>query len=125
MAGKAKKSAAKRSACNLEFLINHVLLPPRLPQTAEHDAEEQEYGLLQLVLKESKAYLATCNPENAPRWSAVCDMLSAWSRVHEHGHFVSPHFKTAFENLRDNGSDFCKSHMVPKLMKQKTPSAFT
>ncbi|KAL8720734.1 MAG: hypothetical protein Q9225_002434 [Loekoesia sp. 1 TL-2023] len=64
----------------LEFIINHVVLPPDLPQEAENSqlVASAEQFLLKLVLTTVRQFQRRCAVENRPPWLVVEKMLSCW-----------------------------------------------
>jgi hypothetical protein len=63
----------------MEYLVNHVFLPPKLPQEQEEeDTEEREDCLLQLLVAASKDYLSHMAVGPAKeKIGTVCNMLSS------------------------------------------------
>ena len=62
----------------LEYIINHVVLPPRLPQQAEPDefVAKAEEALLSEVLSVLRPFLQQSTAQFKAPWSIVQKMLS-------------------------------------------------
>ncbi|KAL8900129.1 MAG: hypothetical protein Q9207_005838 [Kuettlingeria erythrocarpa] len=70
----------------LEYIINHVVLPPRLPQQAE-SAEltaTAERFLLDLVLSIAGQFEKRCAPAYQTPWTVVQQMLKNWIATKPH-----------------------------------------
>ncbi|KAL9602747.1 MAG: hypothetical protein Q9219_001590 [cf. Caloplaca sp. 3 TL-2023] len=71
----------------LEFLINHVVLPPKLPQEAESEqltAKAEEF-LLKLVSSEVKSFRQQAEPAFHHSWLIIEKMLRSWGSIKPHG----------------------------------------
>ncbi|KAL8995006.1 MAG: hypothetical protein Q9169_005182 [Polycauliona sp. 2 TL-2023] len=65
------------SKAELEVIINHVVLPPRLPEQPEADTlvEQAERVLVNELLSTAGQFLQYCSPEFTAAWSTVQRML--------------------------------------------------
>ncbi|KAL8639122.1 MAG: hypothetical protein Q9228_003804 [Teloschistes exilis] len=68
---------------SLEYLINHLCLPPKLPQLAESDSTTAaaEKCLLDLVVSSLQAYQQQCPPESRQSWIGIQQMLLLWANT--------------------------------------------
>ena len=66
------------SRAELQYMINHAVLPPRLPEQPEAEAfvEAAEKALLDELLTVLRRFLPNCPSEFKPPWTLVQRMLS-------------------------------------------------
>ena len=88
---------------DLEFIVDHVVLPPRLPQGEDKDAPEKEHGLLRLVLKEMTDFAAVCPPADRGSWRSILKMLSFWAEVNRGNTFCKKTLQEAFRSFEPDG----------------------
>lgn len=62
----------------LSFIINHVVLPPRLPQEEDPNLEYSENALLQLVHEQIILFVQQSSSHNADLWRPVLRMFASW-----------------------------------------------
>ncbi|KAL8657317.1 MAG: hypothetical protein Q9226_002033 [Calogaya cf. arnoldii] len=64
----------------LEYIINHVVLPPKLPHEPEDATfvEAAEKALVNELHSTLQRFLQQCGPEFKPAWSVVQRMLMCW-----------------------------------------------
>ncbi|KAL8934729.1 MAG: hypothetical protein Q9211_005078 [Gyalolechia sp. 1 TL-2023] len=86
----------------LAFILNHVILPPRLLQKAENDEliADAEQILLKLVHAEVKSFQQHCAQGSKDAWFAIEKMLSAWIGTNPHQALSTDLFKQAFTAMR-------------------------
>ncbi|KAI3609463.1 hypothetical protein WG66_001304, partial [Moniliophthora roreri] len=58
----------------LSYIINHVFLPPKLPQSCDESAENYA-GLCRVILRCAQEYREKVPEEERPRWDPVVKML--------------------------------------------------
>lgn len=88
----------------LDFIINHVFLPPQLPQCADDASGEGRSALLDLLHRTAGQYTRNLAPNTlaASRWPAVLKML----RQFEHTNSRSADgFAEAVGNMADGGGN--------------------
>ncbi|KAF8244797.1 hypothetical protein K440DRAFT_665544 [Wilcoxina mikolae CBS 423.85] len=65
---------------NLTYIINHVFLPPKLPQQSDNDAEDGNISLLKTVLQAAEAYrnrmVFSTSATDDRQWKSVIQMLT-------------------------------------------------
>ena len=68
------------SAESLRFIVNHVIMPPHLPQEAENSiiSRQAEQDLLRLVIGRVKAYDSKFFSGFSDRWLTIDKMLAQW-----------------------------------------------
>lgn len=78
---------------DIEYIINHVILLPRLPQKAKDSGivASAEQALLSLVLSTAYRFCQQYPSEFKSIWQVVTGTLSRWISLRPHG----PLFKTA------------------------------
>ncbi|KAL8827109.1 MAG: hypothetical protein Q9170_007144 [Blastenia crenularia] len=64
----------------LEYIINHVVLPPKLPQEAESPqlVTSAERQLLNIVFRTATEFQLQCAKEMRPSWLRIEKMLAQW-----------------------------------------------
>lgn len=90
---------------DLEYIINHVVLPPRLPQEAEStvDTASAEQSLLDLVLSTVRHFLPRCAPGLRAPWLVVEEMLLRWIATKPHGDMLEQLLEQAIARLKPGG----------------------
>lgn len=65
----------------LEYVVHHLFLPPKLPQSAEPDSTTAvaEIWLLDFVLSSLQTYQRRCTSESRQSWVATQAMLVLWN----------------------------------------------
>lgn len=68
---------------SLQYIINHVVLPPRLPQSQElpHITEDAENHLVHLTLDCVEDISSHCAPQHKQSWISVQKMLSRMTEL--------------------------------------------
>ena len=90
----------------LEFIINHVFLPPRLPGEEEEDLWGKEFGLLGLVQTFAQQFALQLAPESSSRWQPVLTMLQTWIDVIRLGDINKDLLDTKLKKLKVNGMSY-------------------
>ena len=65
----------------LHYAINHIFLPPRLPNASDH-SPHLEAGIIALVREFADKFVQSGNVQSTD-WVAVKKMLGSMSRVHD------------------------------------------
>ena len=85
----------------LDYAINHIFLPPRLPNASDH-SPNLEAGLIALVLEFADKFVQAEDAQSTD-WVTVTKMLASMSRVHD-GKAMSKHTVAAeIEAMRCGG----------------------
>jgi len=68
----------------LDYAINHVFVPPRLPNRAD-GTPKLEAALLRLVRDLARAFTGRLEPGSTPHagWEVISKMLTAFAELHE------------------------------------------
>ncbi|KAI9850515.1 MAG: hypothetical protein M1838_005579 [Thelocarpon superellum] len=83
----------------LEYIINHVLLPPRLPH--EDDAEDwkKQDALLRLVHERAQAFVHQCSPSQQTAWQPALRMLARSISINQQGVISEPALSGALRDM--------------------------
>ncbi len=73
-------SMATLSNESVHYIINHIVLPPKLPHEAENPAisRKAEQDLLHLVLGQVKAYAVKSSTDMEEHWRVIDRTLTQW-----------------------------------------------
>jgi len=88
-----------------DFIVNHVFLPPQLPQHAEDYTDESTSALLRLLHRCSDAYirqLATSSFQDSP-WPAAVKMLQLFIKLETSNAFSAQAFASAVTGMDHGG----------------------
>jgi len=96
------KSAARMS---LEFLINHVFLPPKTPQQDDTSTEE-EHNLISSLLETTKKFSQECSAAESRQLESVARMLQQLVKVRPglHNSTKQDIMKKIIQDLKDGGT---------------------
>lgn len=87
----------------LTYIVNHVALPPQLPQGREKDTAEGERALLALLLDHVEAFYGRCPPADKDSWTKVRRALLYSVPAHNNGALSSDKIKIALNSLGPQG----------------------
>lgn len=96
----ADPAPKKWSIGDLEYLLNHVFLPPKLPQEDDADAE-RDAVLCRLVYNCSSNFCTYLSQHQQENWSTVINMLEALDKIT--GAFDKGVVAKEISNLNDGG----------------------
>ncbi len=65
----------------LNYAINHIFLPPRLPNASDH-SPHLEAGIIALVREFADSFVQS-QDDSSTDWVTVTKMLASMSRVHD------------------------------------------
>ncbi|KAL9011241.1 MAG: hypothetical protein Q9173_003899 [Seirophora scorigena] len=96
------------SSCPLQellYIVNHVVLPPRLPQQEEMPdvIANAERILLALVLSNAQRFGERCTPECKASWTTVQSMLARWIATKPHSQFSEPLLEVVISEMKPGG----------------------
>lgn len=97
-----------------DFVINHVFLPPKLPQRAEEFTGEKNFVLLQLLQHASDLY-ARYLPRSDSAWPAVVKMLEHFGMLENINSLPAHEFTKAVREMKDGGLVNLLSSLVMRL----------
>lgn len=70
---------------NLAAIINHIVLPPKLPQSEDVNLTDIEDALLRLARRVALTLPTTLSTKDRFTWQPVVGMLSDWSEIKQGG----------------------------------------
>ena len=87
----------------LEYAINHIFVPPRLPNRADSNPQ-LESALLALVTGRAASFKDRLQPggDAHSAWEVICTMLAASAKLHE-GELTEDSVKTAITSMAPGG----------------------
>jgi len=90
---------------HFHFIINHVFLPPKLPQQGEDAMREGNTTLLKLLLHCSEDYARQCNTTDLPasRWPIVIKMMRCFVGFEDQHAACGDPFELAVKDMDDGG----------------------
>ena len=86
----------------LEFVVNHILLPPRLPSSRESDSVTREGHKLLIKLLEEQAAQWSRGP-GQDAWTIISRMLSRVKTPITDSKLSSDLVRSAFRRMKDHG----------------------
>jgi hypothetical protein len=98
------------TVAQLTYIINHVFLPPNLPD--EYDAEdpENDTALLYCVCEAAQTFCSTLQSSNTdeaqsviPTWTIILAMLGNVASLHAQPHLVKGEVAMALQQMQVNG----------------------
>ncbi|KAI9840424.1 MAG: hypothetical protein M1837_001637 [Sclerophora amabilis] len=92
------------SSDHLTFLINHIVLPPKLPQAEESGEHGRGNSLLQFVLESAEAYCSLSHPDYQKQWSTVVKSFQSWVKLQEDGEVVEKELVNAMRAMKRGDS---------------------
>ncbi|PVF94402.1 hypothetical protein CPB86DRAFT_800496 [Serendipita vermifera] len=94
---------------DLNYLINHVFLPPRLPQEHDADSPRKDGVLLNFVARTAQTFRAKLGSSGdgtassaLQAWLVVIDMLEKASHLHGQQYLIEKEVETALLGMRTN-----------------------
>jgi len=88
---------------SLAFIINHVFLPPKLPQKSEVDAGEHHSALLRLCVRAAEEYQHLVSWEIQEVWEPAVRMLMNFSRLDNPNALDAAAFKKTVLGMKPGG----------------------
>jgi hypothetical protein len=87
------------SANHLSFLVNHIFLPPKLPQRSDGSTEENRI-LLDFVVDCARTYEEGVGH---PQWAVVTKMLENLQWLKRNGSISGNNLKSRIREMKDQG----------------------
>lgn len=91
--------APKETHARLDYLFNHIALPPRLPQKNEAQVEKLEKALTESLLKWACLFREDLHDESRQLWDLLIDAIRSCDILHAGGKLNSSSLITAFSQL--------------------------
>lgn len=98
-----KRMEMDLSENNLDFVVNHVFLPLRLPNGEDEDLWEKEWSLLRLVQSLAGQFAAQSTPESLAQWRPIITMIQTWIHVYRLGDISRESLETTLKGLKIDG----------------------
>jgi hypothetical protein len=94
---------------SLRYIINHVFLPPKLPQ--EDDSHvKNDYALIEECEGALRSFQAQISPNEHWRWAACTRMLSKMLEMRDvSGDTISGKIEESLGSMVDRGNSFSKT----------------
>ena len=108
---------APLAAESLNYIVNHLILPPKLPQQAESIdvIRRAEQALLRLVLDRVKAYGSKSSPSFSEQWRTIEKMLTWWITLNLPQKLSSKALAEALSGMRATGEprlEFMENQLI-------------
>lgn len=87
----------------LDFMINHVILPPKLPQETDSNAK-LEIALINFIYSQALVFQENVAMKWKPCWARITKMLKSWVKVAEHGSISKEALVQVMNTLAEEGS---------------------
>jgi hypothetical protein len=95
---------------DLQYLIDHIFLPPKLPQMHDSDVHRKDSRLLDFVTHTSETFATTLakpadvgTPHDLKVWSIIQKMLKTMATLYADGGIVRDELKVALEHMDIDG----------------------
>ena len=88
------------STAELQFLVSHIILPPKLPQESDGSVAENR-SLLAFVAECASTYP---DKQKHPQWAVATKMLEDLLWLRSSGPISGNHLKTAIREMGDQGA---------------------
>lgn len=89
----------------LDFMVNHIVLPPKLPQADDRN-HDNELALIAFARDQAIAFQNDVSAESRPCWTGIVKMLTTWLEVNAHGSISKTALTRAITALCLKGSYF-------------------
>ena len=87
-----------------EYIVNHVFLPPELPQDDDSDPKK-DTALITVMLAAMKSFLDFCPPQEHHIWKAHVQMLEAMLDIQDQaGGLLALKLQRRIRDLNDGGT---------------------
>jgi len=100
---KAIPSGLRLGLKSLTELANHVVLPPKLPQSEDANLASTDDNLLRLSLEVATLYISSLHGSSQASWRPVVTMLSDWIEIKQGTALNDKALGTKLANLRPVG----------------------
>lgn len=88
---------------NLEFIINHVFLPPKLPQATETHTETKNSTLLKLLQHVAETYYQNTTGSESLQWTPIIQMLTTLCSLENGSSLPTELFRNAMVRMKTGG----------------------
>jgi hypothetical protein len=96
---------------DLTYLINHLFLPPKLPQQDDSDSPGAQ-ALLHFITNSAAAFLGALWDKNVDigvldRWRTLHKMLESMTSLHQSVHIPLEGLRRTINNMKIHGASTC------------------
>jgi uncharacterized protein YfbU (UPF0304 family) len=98
------------SASNLQYVVEHVFLPPKLPQSYDAETEQKDGSLYRFVAHSSQLFWqALLDSDHVPSgedfqcWERLVNMLNLMASIHQAHQLSREDIKSALEQMHPGG----------------------
>jgi len=109
---KDTSSALSLDLKSLTELANHVVLPPRLPQSEDATLASTDDNLLRLSLEVATRYISSLDENVQASWRPVATMLSDWIEIKQGTALNDKALNAKLANLRLLGKSLYDSYLT-------------
>jgi hypothetical protein len=95
----------------LTFVINHAVLPPKLPQGEDPEASGNNDSLLAVALDSAIKFQALDAREWNQQWSTIVRALEAWGKIQNGGEVIKEDAVDAMAMMGPGGQLECRKHL--------------
>jgi hypothetical protein len=95
---------------HLQYIIEHVFLPPKLPQSYDVETEQKDESLYKFVAEASQRFVEAlkesphgASPRDLQIWQQIDEMLRRIARTHQLHHLVKEDLESALEEMKVGG----------------------
>ena len=89
---------------DLEFLFNHIFLPPRVPYSSESQNGAGERALGDRIAQLGRHFRDLSDTQFYQQWSTLCHTLDTFARLHRNNSSLSKTaLRRAFREIKDGG----------------------
>lgn len=96
---------------HLQYMVEHVFLPPRLPQSYDPETEQKDGTLYKFVAHSSQLFLkALVDSDHTPCrhdlqcWKRLVNMLNLMASIHQEHQLSREDVKSALEWMQPGGT---------------------
>ena len=88
----------------LDYIVNHVFLPPRVPQANDYGNGLGDRALIDLVVRSAQAFRDLNDTKHYQQWSSIHRALRTFATVHQHSNSLSKNtLSNALQDIQDGG----------------------
>jgi uncharacterized protein (DUF608 family) len=96
---------------SLTDLVNHVVLPPRLPQCEDANPASLEKNLLHLARCVTATYTSSLDSFTQTAWKPVVTMLGDWTEIKQGSDLRNDVMVSKLASLKPAGTLICQNLM--------------
>lgn len=87
------------SPAEAEFLLNHLFLPPKLPDKSDEDHAATK--LLTLFATAAQNYAKELDPETRSKWLPIANSILKWRDVYQQGEACEKSIEETIKTMED------------------------